>query len=175
MFDRPYQVLRGRVSNSSVSRGSLSFSVDGVRVDMDVPGSTQPFSDGERVELVVRRGMLLRSLLEAFAYRVEPQNEARPAGRWREVITCIGGAFCLAALVVTKSLNGEWSGAWREWSGDWQLWVLGGGLFLYGGYRLRQIAHARHVLEATPSFSTPSDQPASGHERTDRRAEQQHR
>jgi hypothetical protein len=146
MFDRPYQVLRGSVSDADLSRGALSFSVDGKSVHMDVPGSTRrPFSDGAQIEVVVRRGILLRSQLEGFAYRVGPQNEVRPAGRWREMITFIVGALGLAVLIVTRLLNGEWSS-------DWELWVLGGGLFLYGGYRLRQISHARHVLEATPNF-----------------------
>lgn len=142
-----FEFLRGRVSDASIRKGSMEFTINGraVSIDMLGAGMRTPFSDGDEVEVVVRRGLLFRSSSDVFAYRVAGEPHARSAPRWRILAVAIVGIASAATLLYSWIVPNPGPGI----AEDLQFLALGVFLLAWGAYGLYCHSAATRILQAS--------------------------
>ena len=150
MFIPPYEVLRGRVSSAEIHKGALKFLLGGRSITIDGLGGglRRPFTDGDEIEVVVRRGIFLRDFSVAYAYRVVGSPEIRSAPRWRSLVLFVPGAAFLGFMFVGVTFLG-----FRIGVPQLEGFAAGAMLFLWGGHGLLSHAAATKILAATRNTS----------------------
>ena len=146
-----YEVLNGRVSDAESHKGALEFMLEGRSVAIDGLGGgmRRPFTDGDDIEVVVRRGLILRAVSTAYAYRMSGSSRIRTAPRWRSLALFVPGvAFAVFLLV-----GWAFFGFRFDFPEDLKGFAAGAVLVLWGGQGLLCHSIAAKILAATPNKS----------------------